>query len=671
MSSLFTLLLTLTSIYTSQAPTATATINCTMMVDAGPDVLICDDSQSVMLEGMVSETPIGIQWEPADLLDDPTILTPTATVTETTAFTLSVESFSTENLIFNGDFSQGDTGFTSDYEYGTGGNFGTLSQEGQYAIDDNADDTHNGFANCPDHTGGGLMMVVNASGQPNNVWCQTVTVSPDSDYAFSAWVTSVVSQNPALLRFEINGVQIGDVINPTSAICNWQQFFAVWNSGSATTAEICLSNVNLDPGGNDFALDDIAFNPLCVTTDEVVVEVANLNAEWTSPGIICYNENTIVLDDLLATDATPGGTWTINGTPATELNAADFASPSMLQVEYALENGNCVESNTQNITIALEPEADFSADQTQACIGETITLTYQGNMGLSATYNWDFDGLTATPGTGQGPQEVSTATPGTYTIRLTVEQNGCLSQEVTQTIEFVAPSITSLDVSCVATENSVEFQWPTNPDITAFIPGIISGQTTGVSTSPTSYLVTGLTPGEVVNIQILAFFANGPCSVGTFTASCTAIDCPSVTATLGTIDPICAGTPATIELSITGDAGPFDIVYELDGLANTVMGAGALTDIALNPTQTASFAITSIVNTNAPDCSIDLPAAVAIQVDQPLVAGTAQAIDPICENDGSATFDLNGLLDGADVGGQWLEISASTGSAFDATAGTF
>ncbi|MEN0003464.1 MAG: gliding motility-associated C-terminal domain-containing protein, partial [Bacteroidota bacterium] len=246
-----------------------------------------------------------------------------------------------------------------------------------------------------------------------------------------------------------------------------------------------------------------------------------------------------------------------------------------------------------------------------------------------------------------------------------------LSQEVTQTIEFVAPSITSLDVSCVATENSVEFQWPASPDITAFIPGIISGQTTGVSTSPTSYLVTGLTPGEVVNIQILAFFANGPCSVGTFTASCTAIDCPSVTATLGTVDPICAGTPATIELSITGDAGPFDIVYELDGLANTVMGAGALTDIALNPTQTASFAITSIINTNAPDCSIDLPAAVAIQVDQLLVAGTAQAVDPICENDGSAVFDLNGLLDGADVGGQWLEISASTGSAFDATAGTF
>ena len=38
--------------------------------------------------------------------------------------------------------------------------------------------------------------------------------------------------------------------------CNWQQFSNTWNSGSATTAELCILNQNTVNAGNDFALDD-------------------------------------------------------------------------------------------------------------------------------------------------------------------------------------------------------------------------------------------------------------------------------------------------------------------------------------------------------------------------------------------------------------------------------
>jgi len=103
-------------------------------------------------------------------------------------------------------------------------------------------------------------MVVDGSPQANTrVWCQTVEVEPNQNYAFSTWVTSIFRPNPARLQFSINGMQLGDVFNAGNDECEWRQFYETWNSGQRTSAQICIVNQNTNPQGNDFALDDFAF----------------------------------------------------------------------------------------------------------------------------------------------------------------------------------------------------------------------------------------------------------------------------------------------------------------------------------------------------------------------------------------------------------------------------
>jgi len=204
---------------------------CGLTVDAGPDAFFCPGGSSFQLNGSISGPGLsGFSWSPTSGLSDPTVLNPIATVSGPTTYTLTAEVFDpTTNSIINGDFSAGATNFTTDYVVGTGGAFGLLSDEGQYVISTNSNLTHTNFSNCPDHTGGGNMMVVNGSATSNeNVWCQTVAVAPNTTYAFSAWLQSVHPQNPARLQFSVNGALLGTDFRASSSTCDWQEFTETW-----------------------------------------------------------------------------------------------------------------------------------------------------------------------------------------------------------------------------------------------------------------------------------------------------------------------------------------------------------------------------------------------------------------------------------------------------------
>lgn len=343
----------------------TNSLNCTVTIDAGEDQIVCSPGTtglSVMVSGQVRS----IDWSPANLLDDPNLMNPTASISATTTFGVTVSALSDVNLIQNGDFELGDVGFTSAYIPGTGGNNGLLTNEGQYAIDDNSRDTHRRFAACDDNSGTGNMMVVNASGNTDNIWCQSVTVTPNTDYDFSAWVSTVEQQNPAQLQFSINGNLLGDVFNASPTTCLWEEFFALWNSADNVSADICIVNVNLQVTGNDFALDDISFREVCVLTDEVSVELADISADWTSPGTLCQNEPTFVLDELLDATATPGGEWFIDGQTAMTINPLQLTIGTH-QLNYRVSLGNCTVEVPQDIMIIGSPVAGLPAPPDRFC----------------------------------------------------------------------------------------------------------------------------------------------------------------------------------------------------------------------------------------------------------------------------------------------------------------
>ncbi|HQL71506.1 MAG TPA: hypothetical protein PLA77_11780, partial [Bacteroidales bacterium] len=246
-------------------------------------------------------------WTPTTGLNNPNIANPIASPGTTTTYYVTGYSNSC-NLIYNGDFSSGNTGFSTAYNYSS-----NLFPEGNYMIGANPNDYHSNFSACGDHTSGsGNMMIVNGSPIANQqVWCQTVDVVPNTDYAFSTWLTSVHATNPAVLQFSINGTLLGSPFTASSTTCQWNQFFALWNSGSNTSIDICIVNQNIVTNGNDFAIDDIYFSPLCpaIANDSVVVTVVPDPNVVTQPvgGTVC-NGGTFTLS-VVAAGGTPSLTY--------------------------------------------------------------------------------------------------------------------------------------------------------------------------------------------------------------------------------------------------------------------------------------------------------------------------------------------------------------------------
>ncbi|MEZ4992653.1 MAG: gliding motility-associated C-terminal domain-containing protein [Saprospiraceae bacterium] len=224
---------------------------------AGHDTLYICRGESVQLAADPGFATY--RWLPELGLDNPTIPDPMAVPPVTTTYIVESIPAVGQNQINNGDFSEGNFGFTSDYTYSPGAN----PTQGVYGVFPDANNlSPMYFEHCRDHTTGdsGLMMVVDGSpvaGQ--KVWCKRLLTDPNTTYAFTTWLTSILQPNPAALRFSINGVQIGATFVASTENCQWRQFYELWESGEATEAEICIVNQNTNPNGNDFALDDFGF----------------------------------------------------------------------------------------------------------------------------------------------------------------------------------------------------------------------------------------------------------------------------------------------------------------------------------------------------------------------------------------------------------------------------
>jgi hypothetical protein len=241
-----------------------------------------------------------------------------------------------DNLIVNGDFESGNSGFTSDYTYvASGGGFGT------YSVLTDASTKWVGFDNCDDVTpglgGAGSMMVVDgADVAGEEVWSQTITVVANMDYAFSTLISNI---NPdfshgevlADLSFSINGVQIGSNIVPSVATCGWDELSTTWNSGGSTVATISILNNNLVPQGNDFALDEIKFAAYC--TDTIVITDCAPACTLTPTDITCFGDEDGKLD-LVISGGTPNYDidWdgavvpNVAGTSATTINETGISA---------------------------------------------------------------------------------------------------------------------------------------------------------------------------------------------------------------------------------------------------------------------------------------------------------------------------------------------------------
>lgn len=277
-----------------------AQCNYTVTVNTA-DTFICNQAPIQLNASTSGSIPANAvyQWTPTAGLNNPNIPNPVATPNTTTTYSYTVSTPIGGNLIVNGDFELGNTGFTTGHTPGTGGTWGLLSNNGTYAVSNNPNSVHSNFSSCGDHTPTGTnMLILNCSSTPNtSMWCQTVTVTPNTNYVFSFWGMSTVSGSPAQVFVEANGTAINTATTLSNTPCQWQEISFVWNSGSLTSANFCIMNQNLAQAGNDAALDDISLIAMCSASDDVTVTVNNL-------GITPLTASTCAGDSLFV-----GGDW--------------------------------------------------------------------------------------------------------------------------------------------------------------------------------------------------------------------------------------------------------------------------------------------------------------------------------------------------------------------------
>ena len=170
-------------------------------------------------------------------------------------------------LVTNGNFSAGNSGFTTTY-----GPLGSPSNQGSIAITTNPNSLCNCFVSIGDHTSGtgNMLLVDGAAGNTGAFWTQTFAVVANSAYSLSFWASNAgtAGQRP-IVRATINGV---DVLNsgllPYSTgntASTWQGYAAAFNSGAATSVTLSFFSDAQVYAYNDFVIDDISFTGPAVT----------------------------------------------------------------------------------------------------------------------------------------------------------------------------------------------------------------------------------------------------------------------------------------------------------------------------------------------------------------------------------------------------------------------
>lgn len=174
------------------------------------------------------------------------------------------------NLIVNGDFAAGNTGFTSDYSYNTIAN--SMLSAGSYSVVTKANDVHTAWGNYFDHTSGdssGKYFVANASGDITKTVWQSGAISvtqPNTAYRFEAWLTKIyaLEQSPPVLSFQIGDGTTWTNMGQTASLNStspgtWLHTYVDGQFSSAGTYFVRLKNSNSASTGNDLGLDDIYF----------------------------------------------------------------------------------------------------------------------------------------------------------------------------------------------------------------------------------------------------------------------------------------------------------------------------------------------------------------------------------------------------------------------------
>ena len=258
----------------------------------------------------------------------------------------------------------------------------------------------------------------------SDVFTQTIEVYQTPTASFTSPASLCL---PGSATFSYNGTDGGsatyswDFAGGTANKQTGENYQVTWASSGIYTVSLTVE---------ENGCSDVFTQTINVFQTPVATFSADLN--------ICGTESSTIIEFTGSAEDGSVFNWNFGGGTATDLGNESYevtwSSLGTKTVTLQIDNGGCI-SNTysRQINVWPIPTADFSIP-TEVCTPTEAIVQYTGTAANSATYNWDWDGgIASKTGTGQ-IYSVYWAEPGEKTVRLTVSENNCLSEEVAQTI---------------------------------------------------------------------------------------------------------------------------------------------------------------------------------------------------------------------------------------------
>ena len=371
-------------------------------------------------------------------------------------------------------------------------------EDGEYTISNTSTGLNTGWhVGMEDHTEGdvdGRMLFVNADFNPGEFYRRTITLNPDGDYFFSAWITTVYDTDTnicggtsipsnVIFRIEdtsgnlIEETNTGDI--PNGPDPNWQEYLINFNTGANSDIQLVLINNSIGGCGNDLAIDDIT-----------------LSLQNSQPQIVTP-------DDMFSCDQSGGtgsATFDLESQIPTILDGQD---PAQFNITFHLSQLNAEANigaidtpsayeNTENpetIYVRVEKASEptcYSTVEFDLLVGETVDLQIDLSESFEICQGEDFPELNATPqnpdvdltivtyewvdGDGAIVSTDAVFTPtsaGTYTVTVTFPP--CNEETLSTTITVTEPPVLDLGQDVVLCEGE---SFEIIPEITGNTDGI-------------------------------------------------------------------------------------------------------------------------------------------------------------------------------------------------------
>lgn len=538
-----------------------------------------------------------------------------------------------QNLIVNGDFTAGNTGFTTSYSNVLNPNpFGV---KGAYDIVTNPKIWFTPFDACRDHTTGtGRMMVVDGSDTNagnNKLWEQTITVVPGKTYQLGYYLQSVTVGSPARIEILINGVSLGLPNTAPATTCIWVQKTYSWNSGASNSAIITIYDREISGNGNDFAIDDLSLtacpNPPVVTT----------------PVYLCQNSPGIPLTATTSVGSTLlwYGTNIVGGTGSASAPTPSTLTPGATTYYVSQTDGIC-ESPRSPIVVNVVADTNDSI-QFINCTYPTPNSIYFDWANIpnhpANAYNYSYSiqsGPMVSGNSNNSSVEIFGVLPG-QSVTLTV----------TSVVSFPCIAATSKTCSLPCITTTTPNFLPIAPFCTGTVAPIL-GPTSpnGISGTWSPAIINNTVSGSYVFTPDPILF---PCAL---TQTMVVTVDPLVTPAFTTIPVfVCQGATAPILPSSSSNVTPITGTWSPATVNTAVLG-------------TFSYIFTP----NPGQCTSATPTTVSIRID-PVVTPTFTAVPAICSGGVLAPLPItsnNGIT------GTWspvLNNTTTTTYTFTPTAG--